>query len=78
MSNATLDKDTLTKAPGMARILISKTTSTFAGMALGSRASRRLPKVCYVCDAERVDIPAGTDYSCHTKLNGKGIPDGNL
>ena len=33
VSNATLDKDTLTKAPGTARMTISKTTSTFAGMA---------------------------------------------
>ena len=35
MSNATLDKDTLTKAPGIGRMTISKTTSNFAGMALG-------------------------------------------
>ena len=34
MSNATLDKDSLTKAPGTARMTISKTTSTLAGNGL--------------------------------------------
>ena len=32
VSNATLDKDTLTKAPGTARMTISKSTVTFFGM----------------------------------------------
>ena len=32
VSNATLDKDTLTKAPDNARMTISKSTVTFAGM----------------------------------------------
>ena len=37
VSNATLDKDTLTKAPGTARLTISKTTVTFAGMGVWPR-----------------------------------------
>ncbi len=55
MSNATLDKDTLTKAPGTARMTISKTTSTFPGMALEPlEPLEGSQKVCYVSDAEKV------------------------
>ena len=52
VSNATLDKDILTKAPGTSRITISKTMSTFAGMVLEPLESSQ--KVRYVCDAEKV------------------------
>ena len=52
MSNATLDKDTLTKAPGTIQSTISKTMSTFAGMALGPLEGSQ--KVRYVCDAEKM------------------------
>ena len=78
MSNATLDKDTPTKAPGTARMTISKTTSTFAGMALGPLEGSQ--KVRYVCDAEKMAkithraIPGGKHHTRHAKFNRKGTP----
>ena len=82
VSNATLDKDTLTKAPGTARMTISKTTSTFAGMALGPLEGSQ--KVRYVCDAEKMAkinhraIPGGKHHTRHAKFNQKGTPGGYL
>ena len=80
MSNATLDNDPLTKASGTARMTISKTTSTFAGMALGPLDGSQ--KVCYVCDAEKRPklttkaITAGKHHPRHAKFNQKGTPGG--
>ena len=53
MSNATLDKDTLTKAPGTARMTISNTTSILAGMALALGPLEGSQKMRYACDAEK-------------------------
>ena len=54
VTNGTLDKVTLTKAPYTARMTISKMTSTLAGMALGPLEGFKMERYNNVCDAERI------------------------
>ena len=78
MSNATLDKDTLTKAPGTARMTISKTTSTFAGMALGPFKGSKKSVTCVIQrkwpKSTTRAIPAGVHHTRNAKFKGKEPP----